>query len=125
MARRCYLVYALAPAGMGARVANDLLNEYAGEERRGIPVYHDHFVGEHGGFVVFDARTDAEREALDQPGVLEGWNLSVHPLTFSLTGVGLAAQVDFTLERYGGTTLAALAEDEEDDPRYWWREDDA
>jgi hypothetical protein len=115
------LVYALAPEGTTARQANDLLNAYIGDSERGTIVFHDHFVGRHGGFAVFHARNEDELAALDDPGRLEGWELQVHPLTFSLTAVGFAAQVDFTLENYAGTTLEELAVAEPADPRFWWQ----
>jgi hypothetical protein len=118
---RCYLVHALAPAGVNAREANERLNTYVADARRGVAAWHDHFVGEHGGAVVLDVRSDAERALLDHPGPLAGWQLAVHPLTFSLTVVGFAAQTSFTLEQYRGVTLGELAADECDDPRYWWR----
>ena len=118
---RCHLVYALAPAGGSAREANDLLNEYVADESRGLAVWHDHFVGEHGGSVVLDTRDDDEEARLGDPGPLEGWQLSVHPLTFSLSAVGFSAQTSFTLEQYRGVSLDELAAGEPDDPRYWWR----
>jgi hypothetical protein len=118
---RCYLVYALAPDGVSAREANERLNEYVGDRTRGIPAYHDHFIGRHGGVAVFHVRGEEEEARLQDPGPLSGWQLDVHPLTFSLTAVGLAAQVDFTLEAYGGTTRAELAAVEEHDPRFWWQ----
>jgi len=118
---RCHLVYALAPAGVSAREANDLLNEYVADESRGLAVWHDHFVGEHGGTVVLDTRSDDEEARLADPGPLEGWRLSVHPLTFSLSAVGFSAQTSFTLEQYRGVSLDELATQERDDPRYWWR----
>ncbi len=117
---RCFLVYALAPEGTSAREANDRLNEYVADRRRGICVYHDHFVGEHGGVAVLDVRTQEERAQLDDPGQLAGWRLAVHPLTFSLTAVGFAAQVDFTLRAYRDTTLEELEAAEEPDKRHWW-----
>jgi hypothetical protein len=55
---------------------------------------------------------------LDDPGSLAGWQLSLHPLTFSLWAVGFAAQNSFTLERYGGVNLDELAAAEPDDPRF-------
>lgn len=122
---RCFLVHALAPAGVYARQANDLLNAYVADARRGLPVWHDHFVGTHGGAVVLEVRTDEERRLLDDPGPLLGWRLSAHPLTFSLSAVGFAAQTSFTLERYGGASLDALAAAESDDPRFWWRRSSA
>ncbi len=121
-AERCHLVYALASEGISARRANELLNEYVADGGRGVCVSHDHFVGRpHGGFAVFHVRNAKELAHLDDPGPLAGWEIRAHPLTFSLTAVGFAAQIEFTLRHYGGTTLAELAEAEGDDRRYWWR----
>jgi hypothetical protein len=121
MSSRCHLVYALAPSGTSAREANDLLNEYVTDRTRGLAVWHDHFVGEHGGAVVLDVRDESEEARLGEPGPLEGWQLSTHPLTFSLTAVGFSAQTSFTLEQYRDVSLAELAAAEPDDPRYWWK----
>jgi rhodanese-related sulfurtransferase len=121
MRGRCHLVYAVAPPGTSAREANDLLNEYVADRSRGLAVWHDHFVGEHGGAVVLDVRDDDEQARLAEPGPLEGWELSLHPLTFSLSAVGFAAQTSFTLEGYRDVSLDELAAAEADDPRYWWR----
>jgi hypothetical protein len=118
---RCFLVYALAPEGMAAREANDRLNDYVADRRRGLAVWHDHFVGRHGGAVVLDVRSEEGLALLDDPGPLAGWQLSVHPLTFSLSAVGFSAQTSFTLEQYRGVTAAQLAADEPDDPRFWWK----
>ena len=115
------LIYALAPEGTSAREANDRLNEYVADRRRGLAVWHDHFVGVHGGAVVFDVRSDEEEALLDDPGLLSGWRLAVHPLTFSLSAVGFAAQTSFTLERYREVTLDELAASEPADPRFWWQ----
>jgi hypothetical protein len=124
VAGRCFLVYALAPAGTTAREANDRLNEYVAERRRGLAVWHDHFGGGHGGHggaVVLDVRSEEERTLLDDPGPLVGWGLAVHPLTFSLSAVGFAAQTSFTLERYRDVRLEELAAAELSDPRFWWQ----
>lgn len=122
MNERCFLVYALAPQGMTAREANDRLNEFVADRQRGLSVWHDHFVGTHGGVVVLDVRSDEEQALLDDPGPLAGWQLSVYPLTFSLSAVGFAAQTSFTLENYRGVSLDDLAAAEPDDPRFWWKE---
>ena len=45
MSSRCHLVYPLAPDGVSARGANDLLNEYVADESRGLALWHDHFLG--------------------------------------------------------------------------------
>jgi hypothetical protein len=121
VSRRCYLVYALAPEGTSARDANDRLNEYVADGRRGLSVWHDHFVGVHGGAVMLDVRSQSERDLLDDLGPLAGWELAIHPLTFSLSAVGFAAQTSFTLESYRNVTLDELAAAEADDPRFWWR----
>jgi hypothetical protein len=119
---RCWLVYATAPDGVSARDANDALNAYISEPGRGIPVAHDHFTGRpHGGFVVLFPRDEQELSRLGDAGPLEGWEIRRHPLVFSLTPVGFEAQVSFTLENYGETSLDALRETEPADPRYWWQ----
>ena len=118
---RCHLVYALAPDDTSASRANELLNEYVADRRRGLAAWHDHFVGRHGGAVVLDVRSDAEAALLDHPGPLAGWRVDVQPLTFSLSAVGFAAQTTFTLEQYRGVSLDDLASLEPDNPRYWWR----
>jgi hypothetical protein len=121
MNERCFLVYALAPEGTTAREANDRLNEYVADRRRGLSVWHDHFVGTHGGVVVLDVHSDDEQALLEDPGPLEGWELAVYPLTFSLSATGFAAQTSFTLEQYRGVTLDEIADQEPDDPRFWWK----
>jgi hypothetical protein len=118
---RCHLVYALAPEGVSAREANDVLNEYIGDRSRGIVVYHDHFIGRHGGVAVFEVRTEEEEAMLADPGPLEGWQLESHPLTFSLTAVGFVGQAEFTLRNYAGTTLDELEAAERPEKRFWWR----
>jgi hypothetical protein len=119
---RCYLASAVAPRATSARAANDALNDYVGDRRRGVPAFHDHFTRvPHGGIAVFHVRSDDELAALAEPGPLAGWTLAVHALTFSLTAVGFSAQTEFTVEAYAQTSLAALRAAEHDDPRYWWR----
>ena len=125
MKDRCYLVYALAPAGTTAGDANDRLNEYIDDPTRGLVVWHDHFVGEHGGAAVLHVRDEAELAQLREAGPLEGWKLDVHPLTFSLTAAGFVAQAELTLEEYGKTTLAQERAAEKADRRYWWRHERA
>jgi hypothetical protein len=119
---RCFLVYALAPEGMSAREANDLLNEYIGESGRGLIVSHDHFTGRpHGGFAVFEVGTEKEEAKLADAGPLAGWDITTHALTFSLTAVGFVAQAEFTLRNYGGTSLKELEAAERPEKRFWWR----
>ena len=119
---RCFLVYAIAPEGMTAREANDLLNRYIGEDGRGLIVTHDHFIGNpHGGFAVFEVAGEEEEARLADPGPLEGWQITGRPLTFSLTALGFVAQADFTLRNYGGTSLTDLEAAEQPQKRFWWQ----
>jgi hypothetical protein len=118
---RCHLVYALAPDGVNARQANELLNDYIGDRSRGVVVYHDHFIGRHGGIAVFEASTEEEVAKLADPGPLEGWQIETFPLTFSLTAVGFVGQAEFTLRNYAGTTLEELEAAEQPEKRFWWR----
>jgi hypothetical protein len=120
---RCHLVYALAPQGLNAADSNRLFNDYIDDRSRGLVVFHDHFLRQHGGVAVFQTETDDERARLEDPGPLDGWKLDVHPLVFSLTAVGFAAQTDFTLERYRGASLEQLRVIEPRDKRFWWQED--
>jgi hypothetical protein len=119
--QRCYLVYAVAPEGVTARQANELLNEYIEDRRRGFVIFHDHFTGKpHGGFAVFDVRDGEAFGLLDERGPLGDWDLSVHALTFSLAATGFAAQMALTAEAYGGKKLDQLRAEETDDERFWW-----
>ena len=120
--QRCYLVYAVAPDGVSARQANELLNEYISDSRRGFVVFHDHFTGKpHGGFAVFDVRDPEAHALLADPGPLDGWDVSTHALTFSLAATGFAAQMELTAEAYGGKRLEELRNEEQADERFWWR----
>jgi hypothetical protein len=120
---RCYLVYALAPSSVAASEANDAVNAYIEDQKRGIVVFHDHFTGSsrHGGVAVFDVRSEDELAMLDDPGPLDGWRLNIHALTFALSAVGFVEQADLTLREYAKTTLDALRQDELRDPRFWWQ----
>jgi hypothetical protein len=119
---RCYFVYAVAPKGTPARDANDLLNAYIEAAGRGLHIFHDHFTGEpHGGIAVLEVRNDAEEAQLAEPGPLAGWEIAIHALTFSLTGVGFVAQTELTIEGYGKTTIEALRNGEPENPRFWWQ----
>jgi hypothetical protein len=118
---RCFLVYALAPEGTTARETNDRLNDFVTDSRRGCQ----------SGTTTSSARTATRSCSTSArsrsgrcsmiPGLLAGWEMSVHPLTFSLSSVGFAAQTSFTLESYRGVSFDDLATAEPDDPRFWWR----
>jgi hypothetical protein len=118
---RCFLVYAVAPPSMAAAEANDAINAYIEDQRRGIVVFHDHFSrAPHGGVAVFDVRSNEELRMLDDLGPLAGWQLHVHPLAFSLAAVGFIEQTHLTLREYAKTSAEDLRQSEANDPRFWW-----
>ena len=118
---RCYLVYALAPPGLRPREANIAFNDYSADDRRGLVLCHDHFVGDRGGFAVFYVAAPEELARLHEPAPLDDWELAVHPLTFSLAPSGFRAQIDFTLDTSRGTTLAKVEAGEQPRRPDWWR----
>lgn len=121
---RCYLVYAVAPPEVSPSEADEALNEYIADTRRGVCVSHDHFVGTGGGFAVFDVRDEKQLALLDDPGPLKRWRLEIQPLAFSLNALGFVGQVEFTLKEYRGMTLNDLRKSEPEKKRDWWRRHD-
>lgn len=99
---RCYLLYAIAPEDMSASKANQLINHICGDSSLPLTIYHDHFIGNPGGLIMFYAETQEEREAL-QVGVesyLAEWTYTVHPLIFSHSPAAFDEQIAFTLSVY-------------------------
>ena len=99
---RCWLVYALAPAGLPAAEVNQRFNAYIGDRRLPLVLYHDHFIGQPGGLAIFFAETEPERQALKNSAALTGWRVEMHPLVFSHSPAGFDAQIAFTLRAYRG-----------------------
>ena len=100
-----YLVYALAPEGMGRKEADDRFNDYLRNSRLGLVVHHDHFMDRPGAFAAIEAKTPEQVAALREPGPLEGWQLHAHPLQFSPTGAGFWIQADSTMRRFSGVHI--------------------
>jgi hypothetical protein len=99
---RCFLLYALAPPDLPAGAANEVINRICGDRRLPLALYHDHFIGQSGGIVLFYAETAEERDAL-QTGLeshLAGWTFTLHPLIYSYSPAAFDAQIDFTLRAY-------------------------
>jgi hypothetical protein len=71
---RCYLVYARAPKAANVRNSNHLFNDCISDTRRGLCVFHDHFVRRPGGIAIFDVRSEDEAKMLDEAGPLEEWD---------------------------------------------------
>ena len=97
---RCFVVYALAPKNLSARQANELFNAYVADLKRGLALFHDHFIGQRGGISIFFVETEAERESLKNLGELTDWQVNIHPLIFAYSPAAFNEQIAFTLKAY-------------------------
>ncbi len=99
---RCFLLYALAPDTVSPPEANQVINTICADEKLPLSLYHDHFIGQIGGLVIFFAETDIDRAALQvHLGLhLKGWTYAVHPLIYSRNPAGLDEQIAYTLRAY-------------------------
>jgi hypothetical protein len=50
---RCFLLYALAPSDLPAAEANRILNAFIADPHLPLAVFHDHFIGQPGGIIIF------------------------------------------------------------------------
>lgn len=105
---RCFLLYALAPTGMPASEANRILNAFIGDRSLPVAIFHDHFIGQPGGIVIFYVETIQERDALLAQKHLEGWHVEVQPLIFSHSPSAFDEQIAFTLRAYRGVSWETL-----------------
>ena len=99
---RCYLLYALAPESVTPQQANQRLNAICGDRSLPLSIYHDHFIGQPGGLIIFFADSQDERQALEYllPEQLSGWEWTLHPLIFSRNPAAFDEQIRFTLAAY-------------------------
>jgi len=109
---RCFLLYALAPAGLPAAEANRILNAFIADPSLPLAIFHDHFIGQPGGTVIFYVETTEERDALLGQTYLEGWRVEVQPLIFSHSPSAFDEQIKFTLRAYRGVDWEALQKEE-------------
>jgi hypothetical protein len=109
---RCFLVYALAPQGLSASEANHLFNEFIAETGLPLALYHDHFIGQPGGFAIFFVETTAERDTLLSQEFLKGWYVEYQPLIFSYSPAAFDEQIAFTLKAYRGIDWEDLQKDQ-------------
>ena len=109
---RCFLVYALAPQGLSASVANRIFNEFIAEPGLPLALYHDHFIGQPGGLAIFFVETTAERDTLLAQKYLDGWQVEYQPLVFSYTPAAFDEQIAFTLKAYRGIDWERLQKEQ-------------
>jgi hypothetical protein len=105
---RCFLLYALAPKDMPAAEANHMLNAFIGDPALPLAIFHDHFIGQPGGIVIFYVETPEERDALLSQKYLEGWHVDIQPLIFSRSPSAFDEQIAFTLRAYRGVNWETL-----------------
>ena len=108
---RCFLLYALAPDGMPASEANRILNSFIGDPSFPLAIFHDHFIGQPGGVVIFYVETTQQRDALLYQNHLDGWHVELQPLIFSHSPAAFDEQTAFTLRAYRGVDWEALQRD--------------
>lgn len=109
---RCYLVYALAPNGVKAKEANRVINEMSADASLPLALWHDHFIGQAGGTIIFYAETQAEQQALFENQHLQGWQVDYRPLVFSFSPSAFDAQISYTLKNYRSTDWETLRNSE-------------
>ncbi len=97
---RCFLLYALAPSELPAAEANRILNAFIGDPGLPMAIFHDHFIGQPGGIVIFYVETAEERDALLAQTHLDGWRVEIQPLIFSHSPSAFDEQTAFTLRAY-------------------------
>ena len=105
---RCFLLYALAPVGLPAAQANQTLNAFIGDPALPLAIFHDHFIGQPGGVVIFYVETAEERDALISQKYLDDWHVEIQPLIFSHSPSAFDEQIAFTLRAYRGVSWETL-----------------
>jgi hypothetical protein len=105
---RCYLVYALAPQGVQASDANRIINEMTADLHLPLALWHDHFIGQPGGSIIFYVETQDEQQALFESQYLKSWKVDYRPLVFSFNPAAFDAQTGFTLKNYRATDWQQL-----------------
>jgi hypothetical protein len=106
---RCFLIYALAPENVSAAEANRQFNTFIGDGALPLVLFHDHFIGQPGGFAIFFAENEHERDALaNYQSLLKGWSVELRPLIFSYSPAAFDEQIAFTLKAYRGMSWERL-----------------
>ena len=101
---------------MPAADANRILNQFIGYPSLPLAIFHDHFIGQPGGLVIFNVESPQERDALLAQKHLEGWHVEIQPLIFSHSPSAFDTQIAFTLQAYRGLDWEVLQK--ENSPAY-------
>ena len=109
---RCFLLYTIAPSHVPASEANRILNAFIGDPTLPLAIFHDHFIGQPGGLVIFYVDTPEELDALLAQTYLEGWRVEIQPLIFSHSPSAFDEQIAFTLRAYRGVNWETLQKEQ-------------
>jgi hypothetical protein len=109
---RCFLLYALAPRDMSAAEANHVINTMIGDPALPLAIFHDHFIGQPGGVVIFYVENMEERDALLAQTHLQGWHVEIQPMIFSRSPSAFDEQIAFTLRAYRNVDWESLQKEE-------------
>ena len=109
---RCFLLYAIAPKDMPATEANHILNDFIGNPALPLAIFHDHFIGQPGGIVIFYVETPEQRDALLAQTHLDGWHVEFQPLIFSRSPAAFDEQIAFTLRANRGVNWETLQKEQ-------------
>ena len=109
---RCFLLYAIARSDMPAAEANHILNDFIGDPALPLAIFHDHFIGQPGGIVIFYVETTEERDVLLAQTHLDGWHVEIQPLIFSRSPSAFDEQIAFTLRAYRGMNWETLQKEQ-------------
>ena len=105
---RCYMIYAMAPEGIKPAEANRMINEMVDDDALPLALWHDHFIGDKGGTIIYYVQNQSELDALFDNDHLDGWRVDYRPLIFSFSPGAFDAQTAYTLKAYGNEDWDAL-----------------
>ena len=96
--------------------ANRVFNEFVGDRKLPLAIFHDHFIRHAGGMAIFFVENTTQRDLLLDGDHLPGWEVDMHPLIFSSSPAAFDEQIAFTLKAYRGQDWESLQK--EDRPSY-------
>lgn len=85
---------------MPAAEANRIFNEFVGNRKLPLALFHDHFIGRAGGVAIFFVENPEQRDLLLDTDHLPDWGVEMHPLIFSRNPAAFDEQIAFTLKAY-------------------------
>ncbi len=97
---RCVLVFATAPEGTTPPEANRTINEMSADPKLPLILWHDHFLGNLGGVMLFFVENEKERDALATTHHLADWQVEMRPLIFSYNPAAFDEQIAYTMKQY-------------------------